>query len=89
MGVIIDDLEYISFPLSCSREQIAEDKDPGGDVLSMFNVVIACIRESALHSTYTRPLASAMSLAGEDPVAALLGLSTTRRPIALPVLHRF
>jgi hypothetical protein len=92
MEIIIEDLQYISFPMPCSHEFLELSSSTAvHDDLSMFNVVIATVRENALRRIRNRPLTTenARRKPGEDPVAELLGLSNHTLPLTKEILHRF
>jgi hypothetical protein len=86
MDIIIENLQYISFPMPCSHSNLADCSV--SDDLSMFNVVIATVRESALRRTKTRASTTGRKNPGEDPVAELLGLSNRTLPLTKETLHR-
>lgn len=92
MDIIIEDLQYISFPMPCTSESPlnnCSNDDSLRDDLSMFNVVVATVRESALKRTLNRPYSSERRKPGEDPVSELLGLSNRRLPLKKEILKRF
>jgi hypothetical protein len=91
MEIIIEDLQYISFPMPCSNEFLnLSSSSSVHDDLSMFNVVIATVRENALRRIRNRPSTTenARRKPGEDPVAELLGLSNQTLSLTKETLHR-
>lgn len=102
MELTIDDLHYISFPCPCSDEL---STDVGGetttDVITLFNVVIATVRESAMKKVESalsanskindqrKSLFSKFETAGSDPVAAALGLRGNGKAVSSSALRRF
>ena len=91
MDLIIDDLQYISFPMPCGSETplCSLNEDSFRDDLSMFNVVLATVRESALKKTLNRPFIPTRRNPGEDPVSELLGLSNRRLSLTKNILKRY
>ena len=101
MELTIDDLHYISFPCPCSDEL---STDAGGetttDVITLFNVVIATVRESAMKRVESslsanskindqrKSLFSKFETAGTDPVAAALGLRGNGKAVSSSALRR-
>ena len=86
LELTIDDLHYVSFPCPCSDELSSDSSvATSTDVITLFNVVIATVRESTMkailaktkpsHGSSTRRDGGAMFKAGVDPVAVALGLS--------------
>lgn len=87
MNIIIDDLQYISFPMPCSYHDNPELSSLHDD-LSMFNVVIATVRENSLKRIRTRPTSCGRQKPGDDPIAELLGLNNRSLPLTKETLHR-
>jgi len=103
LELTIDDLHYISFPCPCSDELSSDSSSPTGtDVITLFNVVIATLRESTVkallaktqsvpdHGDPSRGLrGGAAAKVGADPVAFALGLGgTTFKEAVRPKLLR-
>lgn len=93
MDIIIDDLQYISFPMPCSHSStLSDNADITSslihDDLSMFNVVIATVRENSLKRIRSRQRSCGRQQPGEDPVAELLGLSNRSLPLTKETLQR-
>ena len=103
LELTIDDLHYISFPCPCSDELSSDSSSPTGtDVITLFNVVIATLRESTVkallaktqsvpdHGDPSRGLrGGAAAKVGADPVAFALGLGgTTFKEAVRPTLLR-
>lgn len=80
----IDDLQYVSFPCSCAEELSQELGGSGSstDVITLFNVVVATVRESAMRKLRDRRLipssddpASVADMPSFDQVAVAMGLA--------------
>ena len=100
MDLVVDDIQYISFPMSCQRDDQhmgggnSSDNDEETDYINMFNIVVATVRDSAMHRLRTaenwgtrhsyRP-----SSPGEDPIAAVMGLGNITSGISIPILRRY
>lgn len=94
LEIIIDDLHYISYPTPCSEELSDIADSSGTNVISLFNIVIASVRESSLrrHSSFINNNnnnsnnngsvsdKSKFRKPGLDPIASVLGLQ--KDPIA-------
>jgi hypothetical protein len=99
LEVTIDDICYVSYPTPCAD---AESTDPHypGDLITLFNVVIAVVRESSLRrvlgSSYDEPHTSLTGLTnvadlrrvGCDPLTAAMGLRDGIHPISCNAVKR-
>ena len=85
LELTIDDLHYVSFPCPCSDELSSDSSvSTSTDVITLFNVVIATVRESTMkallaktkpsHGSTIRRDDGAAIKVGVDPVAVALGL---------------
>ena len=85
LELTIDDLHYVSFPCPCSDELSSDSSvATSTDVITLFNVVIATVRESTMkallaktkpsHGSSARRDGGTMVKVGVDPVAVALGL---------------
>jgi len=84
----IGDLKYISFPTSCTDGLSTEESS--SNVISLFNVVVVVVRESAfakLSRTLNNPLTDS-SEAGVDPVTITLGLRNSISNIPMETLKQ-
>ena len=89
--LIIDELQYISFPCPCS-EELSSDISTTTDSITLFNVVVVAVRESAMNKlrekrllqssdyTYNNSVnqnnnTSSYNNSGVDPVAIAMGLA--------------
>lgn len=100
MELTIDDLRYISFPCPCSDELSTDtSSQTATDVITLFNVVIATVRDSAIKKLESLPssnpnrkdqrsLFSKNDTAGSDPVAAALGLRNNAKAVCPNALRR-
>ena len=76
LELYIDDLHYISYPTSCTEEISISSESSSAYVITMFNVVVATVRQSAWHKiskSFDNILPS--NLVDSDPVASAMGLS--------------
>ena len=89
LELTIDDLHYISFPCPCSDELSSDSSLPTStDVITLFNVVIATVRESSMKALLAKTRSTSEGeqsrgmkgeyergvKVGTDPVAVALGL---------------
>lgn len=101
LELTIDDLHYISFPCPCSDELSTDTSiQTTTDVITLFNVVIATVRESAMRklesisnaeskrSNKKKNVFSKYEASGSDPVAAALGLQSNAQTVCPAVLRR-
>lgn len=97
-----DDLHYISFPCPCSDELSTDTSiQTATDVISLFNVIVVTVRESAMkkleatpgsnsrRNNQNRKIYSQHEKAGLDPVAVALGLQSHTQAIRPIVLRRY
>ena len=95
LELTIDDLHYISFPCPCSDELSTDTSvQTTTDVITLFNVVIATVRESAMKKleatsgSNSNLSFSKFESAGSDPVAITLGLQSANQAVSPNVLRR-
>jgi hypothetical protein len=100
LELTIDDLHYISFPCPCSDELSADtSSQTATDVITLFNVVIATVRDSAIKRLESIPssdsqtrdhrsLFSKNDIAGSDPVASALGLRSNAKAVCPNAVRR-
>lgn len=96
------DLKYISYPLICedgisSLGTVDTEKyEPTEKVISLFNIVVCVVRDSALaklklkenHLQTTATLSLSVEHVGADPIITALGLHNSFRDIAPETLKR-
>lgn len=95
------DLKYISYPLICedgisSLGTIDTEKyEPTEKVISLFNIVVCVVRDSALaklklkeSQLQTATASSSLEHVGADPIITALGLQNSFREIAPETLER-
>ena len=93
---MIDDIHYISYPTPCS-EDLSNIADPSSNinVITLFNVVIAIVRENAINKKLNKSSYEVLSSGadrlkkiGLDPISFAMGL--TKDPVApsIPLIRR-
>lgn len=91
----MDDIQYISYPMACQRDDKQSSVDENGIDINMFNVVIATVRDSTMQRLRPVDLADARSrhggrvISGEDPIAVIMGLANINIGISVPTLRRY
>eukprot|EP00596_Hydrurales_sp_CCMP1899_P003461 CAMPEP_0119037084 /NCGR_PEP_ID=MMETSP1177-20130426/5198_1 /TAXON_ID=2985 /ORGANISM="Ochromonas sp, Strain CCMP1899" /LENGTH=873 /DNA_ID=CAMNT_0006997833 /DNA_START=22 /DNA_END=2640 /DNA_ORIENTATION=+ len=100
LELTIDDLHYISFPCPCSDELSTDTSiQTATDVISLFNIVVVTVRESAMKKLEAIPGTNSTNyqkrknysqheMTGLDPVAVALGLQSHTQAVRPKVLRR-
>ena len=96
--LVVEDVQYISFPMSCQRDNRPftsaasnDSTDQHTDYVTMFNVVIAMVRESAMRRVRGSQRASRrprQPVPGVDPVAEVMGLGNLHGGISVATVCR-
>lgn len=97
LELIIEDIQYVSFPCPCADE-LSADVHGAIDVITLFNVVVAVVRESAMrrvlgyedsqNSEVKRLFSKKLKEPGCDPVATAMGLRGEIHPISSSMMRR-
>jgi hypothetical protein len=94
LDIVVDDIQYISYPLACQRDDKQSSREEDGIDINMFNIVIATVRDSTMQRLRPVDLADARSrrgrrfVSGEDPIASIMGLTNINIGISVATLRR-